>query len=425
MDDRILDRNHYSPKTIENFEIISAYYVDIFYNHLYNEAKKFKVSGAVSSVTEGYKHALNAFLKGLNNPKLYKKSIAGLHHYYITIGFASISYSKCIDRITTDFVPIDYFNSLTFTQKIGVFRLIINQSVKNFIKKIVDEHMVKIIDYHVDKDNVRLLQDDFIDCLIIEREGFYQRFIATQTKTNKNETVNRLLAEKMQNEIKKLVKEKYEQKHQINLLKKAYMSKKDNENKLNEIIVDLKNKIQMLEKNFNNASDNLKNSDNSFKSPNTYQQNNSSTLTQSNKLSNSDQHNNSVKSSPQMHNLSSLNRSHNLENSPQAHKSSNSPQTQNSSNSPQTHNSSNSLNSSNKPTKSIEKGQYSKSDKNSNIYDDSDTEESDNESNFIEVNNKNIASVLEGDIEVLQNLHDSDIFNYNMEEGTTLLDDFN
>ena len=407
MDDRILDRNHYSTKTIENFEIISAYYVDIFYNHLYNEAKKFKVSGAVSSVTEGYKHALNAFLKGLTNPKLYKKSIAGLHHYYITIGFASISYSKCIDRITTDFVPIDYFNSLTFTQKIGVFRLIINQSVKNFIKKIVDEHMVKIIDYHVDKDNVRLLQDDFIDCLIIEREGFYQRFIATQTKTNKNETVNRLLAEKMKSEIKKLVKEKYEQKHQINLLKKAYMSKKDNENKLNEIIVDLKNKIQMLEKNFNNVSDNLKNSNNSFKSPNTYQQNNSSNLAQSNKLSNSDQHNNSVKLSHQMQNPSSLNRSHNLENSPQ------------------THNSSNSLNSSNQPTKSIENGQYSKSDKNSNIYDDSDNEESDNESNFIEVNNKNIDSVLECDIEVLQNLHDSDIFNYNMEEGTTLLDDFN
>ena len=247
MENRILDRRNYSTKTMENFEIMSAYYVDIFYNHLYTEAKKLKVNGSVASVTEGYKHTLNAFLKGLTNPKLYKKSISGLHHYFITIGFASISYSKCIDRLTSDFVPTDYFNSLTFTQKIGVLRLILNQSMKSFIRKIVDEHMAKIIDYHKDKDNVRLLQDEFIDCLILEREGFYQRFIATQTKTNKNETVNRLLAEKMQVEIKRLVKEKYDQKRQINILKRAYITKKENENKLNEIIIELKNKIQTLE----------------------------------------------------------------------------------------------------------------------------------------------------------------------------------
>ena len=67
MDTRILDRQNYSPKTMENFEIMSAYYIDIFYNHLYNEAKKLKVSGSVSSITEGYKHTLNAFLKSLSN----------------------------------------------------------------------------------------------------------------------------------------------------------------------------------------------------------------------------------------------------------------------------------------------------------------------------------------------------------------------
>lgn len=247
METRILDRTNYSSKTMENFEIISAYYVDIFYNHLYTEAKKLKVNGSVSSVTEGYKHTLNAFLKGLANPKLYKKSIAGLHHYFITIGFASISYAKCIDRLTMDFVPSDYFNSLTFTQKIGVLRLVLNQSMKSFIRKLVDEHMSKIIDYHKDKDNVRLLQDEFVDCLILEREGFYQRFIATQTTTNKNETVNRLLAEKMQVEIKRLVKEKYDQKRQINILKNAYIQKKESENKLTETISELNDKIKTLE----------------------------------------------------------------------------------------------------------------------------------------------------------------------------------
>ena len=35
------------------------------------KAKKIKANGSVPSITEGYKHTLNAFLKSLENPKLY------------------------------------------------------------------------------------------------------------------------------------------------------------------------------------------------------------------------------------------------------------------------------------------------------------------------------------------------------------------
>ena len=98
--DVLYDKKNYGSKTIETYEIMAAYFVDIFYNHLYNEATKLKINGSCSSITEGYKHSLNAFIKGLNNAKLYKKYIVGIHHYYITVGFASISFSKCVDRVT-------------------------------------------------------------------------------------------------------------------------------------------------------------------------------------------------------------------------------------------------------------------------------------------------------------------------------------
>jgi hypothetical protein len=247
----ILDRHKYSPKTIENFEIISAYYIDIFYNHLYLEAKKLKINGKVASITEGYKHTLNAFLKSLNNPKLYKKSIVGIHNYYITIGYASISFSKCVDKLTKEFVPSDYYNSLTVTQKMGVLRMVINQAMKVFIRKIVDEHMIKIIDYHKEVDNVRILQDELIDCFILEREGMYQRFIAENTKTNKNETVNRLLAEKMQQEIKRLIKEKYEQQKNILVLKKLLLQKNNNINKLKELLDNTQSENSSFKKDIN------------------------------------------------------------------------------------------------------------------------------------------------------------------------------
>jgi len=394
MENRILDRRNYSTKTMENFEIMSAYYVDIFYNHLYTEAKKLKVNGSVASVTEGYKHTLNAFLKGLTNPKLYKKSISGLHHYFIMIGFASISYSKCIDRLTSDFVPTDYFNSLTFTQKIGVLRLILNQSMKSFIRKIVDEHMSKIIDYHKDKDNVRLLQDEFIDCLILEREGFYQRFIAAQTKTNKNETVNRLLAEKMQVEIKRLVKEKYDQKRQINILKRAYITKKENENKLNEIIIELKNKIQTLEADKGDQHD---------------QRQTQRFFAQSNESSHNSQYG-QRQSEPSVSQLkvdTNSNKQHGECNNAEKI---------------ETHDVPAANPMQQRSQQRSQKRSQPKNEEPSVIVEDVDDDANSSDSNFIEVNSGNMASILEGDNDILQNLRDSDMFNTTMDEGTTLYD---
>jgi hypothetical protein len=246
MDERMFDRKNYPQKTLENFEIMSAYYVDLFYNHLYIEAKKYKANGTVPSITEGYQHTLNAFLRSLSNPKLYKKSLIGLHNYYTVVGFGSISFAKCIDKLTHEFVPTDYYDSLTSTQKMGVLRMVINQTIKDFIRKIVTDYMSKIIDYHTEVENVRILQDEFINILILAREGMYQRFIAVQTHTNKNETVNRLLGERMQVEIKKLIKEKYEYQKQIILYKKALLKRKEMEATQVGVIAGLTNTITSL-----------------------------------------------------------------------------------------------------------------------------------------------------------------------------------
>jgi hypothetical protein len=106
--------------------------------------------------------------------------------------------------------------------------------------------MAKIIDFHMERDNVRILQDELIDCFILEREGMYQRFIAENTKTNKNETVNRLLSEKMQTEIKRLVREKYDQQKQILILKKIIMKRKNHDEKYKEIMGGLQSEISLL-----------------------------------------------------------------------------------------------------------------------------------------------------------------------------------
>lgn len=307
------DKKNYGHKTIETYEILAAYFTDIFYNHLYNESKKMKIDGKVSSITEGYKHTLNAFIQGLNNAKLYKKYIIGIHHYYIEIGFASISFSNCVDRVTQEFIPIDYYNSLSSTQKMGVLRLVLNSSIKQFIIIIVQNHLTKIIDFHSDKDNARLLQDELINCFILERETMYQRFILD--KTNNPGGVNNALISKMQTDIKSIVLEKIELQKKYNQLIKLYMIKKQSEENLKKMNINLIEKLkQKEEKKVESVSPiNMKKYDDSPKL--SIYSNNMNSPKSSSKLNNLD--NNSPKSSSsKLNNLD--NKSYRDDNSPES-----------------------------------------------------------------------------------------------------------
>jgi hypothetical protein len=222
---RILDRSQYTKKTLDTFEIISSYFVDIYINHLYLEAKKFKTDKRVKSITEGYKHTLNAFIQGIDNPKLYKKTLLGIHNLFVASGF-NITFSECIQRINQEFIPVDYYESISKTQQVAILKLVINQSNKEFIEKIVRKFLVMIIDNHDDVDNIRILQDEFIDILMLERENLYNKFIITKTKSKSGgEGVSPVLVEKMKNEIKSLCKEKYDLKKSNLEMKKSILRK--------------------------------------------------------------------------------------------------------------------------------------------------------------------------------------------------------
>ena len=467
--ERIFDRNNYSQKTIETYEVLSAYFVDIFYNHLYAEAKKLKISGSASSITEGYKHTLNAFLNGLKTPKIYKKSLIGIHNYYDTIGLTIISFAKCVDSIAKEFIPSDYFNSISSTQKMGVLRMVLNQAIKNFIKKIVDSYMTHIIDNHMEKDNVRLLQDDLIDFFILERESMYQRFISDQTVTNKDETVNRVLAERMQSEIKKLVKEKYEFKQQIVILKKAYIMKKQSENKLNEIISELRGTITELE-NKNQPKTNYSggNTRSSFMIQSDNANNNQDSNSDSSSTSLSILQNKNTKqniraqitntptsnpNTPSQQYIQQTNQQPTMSKQPiqqplqQAKQPSTlsgqniyqstssqqhmqmkpAPSFFNSSNQPSSNHSSTQPPLNNSKYSDISKYKIEIEESNKNISkDESDSSNEDDEDaseNFIEVTDSNMSNVINKDSDYLQNLHDSNLFNTKMDSGT-MLDDF-
>src|SRR6185436_9173398 len=111
---REFNRSDYSKKTIDTFELMSVYFIDIYYNHLYVEAKNCRNDNKVSSVTEGYKYTLTVFIRGIDNIKHYKKTLVGIHDSFVNHGgFINLSFVDCINRITNEFIPKDFISVIT------------------------------------------------------------------------------------------------------------------------------------------------------------------------------------------------------------------------------------------------------------------------------------------------------------------------
>jgi hypothetical protein len=129
---QLFDKSSYSSRTLSVYQIVAAYLVDIYYNHLYTEAIKFRNDGKVPSITEGYRHASFAFVSALDNKSKgsykvehYNKLLIGINEYFILwTSFSSLTLSECMDKITREFVPDDVYPSLDKDQKRNILRVV-------------------------------------------------------------------------------------------------------------------------------------------------------------------------------------------------------------------------------------------------------------------------------------------------------------
>lgn len=201
----------YGRQTIITMEIISNYFVDIFYNELYNVAKQRKVNGESQSVTDGYKHALQAWYQGLNQRQdLFKKIRHGLFMHYMHYVQFTTRLEECVDSLVKEFLPDGYMECLNLVKKISVLNLVIKNSNIEFISRIVHYYFPIIIDNH-NVDNAMILKNEMIELLLLEREKMFQRFIAPRKAISH---------EMIEEKIKTVLREKYELTMQLKKLKK-------------------------------------------------------------------------------------------------------------------------------------------------------------------------------------------------------------
>lgn len=222
IDGHMIDKNAYSTETLNTFSFISAYFIDLFYNHLYTQAIRFHRNQQVATVTDGYKASLDAYLQNINNydKELYSDLVHGIHKSFIDYGFRGISYQACIDKIVKEFIPQDYWKIISFDDKSKILGTIITNSSRAMVYKIISSHLSDIIDNHGDAENANILQDEYIEILIMEREKLYHEFI--NAKTNNGSDSSMFAA--MEKEILELSKQKNELRHQNHDLKKELLN---------------------------------------------------------------------------------------------------------------------------------------------------------------------------------------------------------
>lgn len=208
---KIFDRSAYSSTTISVFQIVGAYFVDVYYNHLYTEAIKFKTDGKVASVTEGYRHATFAFLTALDNkakgykPEHYNKLIQGINEYFVFwTTYSSLTLSECIDKIVREFIPADYFASLNKEQKRNILRSVLIESIREFTKIVIGEFLGAIIDNHDEPANVEALKEKMVDTFIMQRETMFHKFLDCRAGGRPDEKVDKKFVDKLRTEVIRL-----------------------------------------------------------------------------------------------------------------------------------------------------------------------------------------------------------------------------
>lgn len=183
----MFNRKSYDRHTVSVFEIIAAYIANLYYHHFYGEAMRLKVDKAVSSVTDGYVHAVKAYLSALKKPEYYRSSIIGIHNYYqTTTKFTTISMKDCINDIVQQFIPSKFYDAMDEKQRETILHNVLMDSVRNFSNEVLcGGLLVNIIDNHSDNDTAQMVKQKMVDCLFFEREKVFRKFFKTMVDPDK------------------------------------------------------------------------------------------------------------------------------------------------------------------------------------------------------------------------------------------------
>lgn len=202
-------RVNHDANVLAVFDIFGTYLVDVFYNSHYRVAKQRVKVGQAQSVTDEYRTIIMSYSSALrSNERYYKTLVASWHDHYRTHAIGgSMVLADFQDKILSQFVPATYYRDFSEAQKDETMRKIIMQTVNDFCDVVLGGDMLRrVIDDHMNADNVTLLQQRMEDILISQREVFHTKFARESTRPSAL-PVDRQLVDRLRAEIDDLKRE--------------------------------------------------------------------------------------------------------------------------------------------------------------------------------------------------------------------------
>jgi len=163
---------------------VSGYFVNFYFNTLYKVAKNASVNSREGlSITDTYRAKVASFIQAIKHTEDgYKMLVTRLHEYCVNVSsrFTSLSSSRFINTLVEGFVPIDYKDSLSTTDRDEIFSIVILDlagTLGSFCTK--PDTLRKIIDQHDSAKSITCesIYSESMRCLENKRDVMINRFV--------------------------------------------------------------------------------------------------------------------------------------------------------------------------------------------------------------------------------------------------------
>ena len=169
-----------STETQNNINLISCYFIDVFYNHLYKTSIDRKNKGEYKSITDSYKNIIYEYKRTFapaypEHLEIIRHTINQLYEYYVHITGRNLTFSNWYDMTIRDFVPLALIDNLNSTQKSSIITKVVIDIIDKITVNIVDNSLIYVIDER-NPDSVDFLIKTTMDIIIIVREKHFNKF---------------------------------------------------------------------------------------------------------------------------------------------------------------------------------------------------------------------------------------------------------
>ena len=213
------------------FEITGVYFVNCYFNQLYNHAYNEWKKKNFETLLEAYRAAItmynDAFSKVLANrgSNHFMNIIKDLHQYYQHHMHNNNSLEKFVDVFASCLLPKEEYDHLAtkFKAKEKIFQKALTQTMTKFTIYYIEEIMDKALKIRNDNDQVKQqllyqIKEDFVELLKFERNKLHSMSIAARNgvSLNSGNVVPKELFTPFKQQIKKLIEEKHQLTQQLN-----------------------------------------------------------------------------------------------------------------------------------------------------------------------------------------------------------------